>query len=257
MDPRPDCHQVGCDQHPPQALTYKQLTILRIVFQAFIMDIQQSLLHGGEFWLSPFYLTLRLPEGDEAWFCPSLETWLRRARPAELEMPDFLSALKLFWNSQTITKAPRTLPRAVKLLMYGILALAHDMKHRNDNSFSSRTAYTSEALGSRVSRSFQTWLQWWDQTCHQPHLETIYLWRNCACAFRLGHTLYEVNASDWRILVGVDSIDGRRVASAEYGRAKRNIRNWARSERAGLGLRSEWSFIFEISHLVSWVIIDG
>lgn len=117
------------------------------------------------------------------------------------------------------------------------------MKHRNDKSFSNKIAYTSEALGSRVSKSFQQWLQWWEETSQQPQMETVHLWRNCACMFRLGHTLFEVGASEWRILAGVDLIESKRVVASEYARTKRNIKAWSTSERSKVGVSCECSVV--------------
>ncbi|KAL4724521.1 hypothetical protein ACLX1H_007962 [Fusarium chlamydosporum] len=182
---------------------------------------------------------VRIPTSDDAWFCPSYDTWLPHSQLITVQAPDFLPALKSFWNSSIIKHTPSTFPRAVKWLMYGILAVAHDMKHRNDKSFSNKIAYTSEALGSRVSKSFQQWLQWWEETSQQPQMETVHLWRNCACMFRLGHTLFEVGASEWRILAGVDLIESKRVVASEYARTKRNIKAWSTSERSKVGVSSK------------------
>lgn len=223
---------------------------LRIIFQTLILDIQQALLHGGDVSLSPFSLNLQLPESDDAWFAPTLEQWWRVRESLPTSPPQFLSILKSFWNSSNIMPTPSTFPRGCKVLMYGILAIAYDMRRRDDNSFSEKSLYSLESLGTRVGKSFEKWLLWWNQTYNHPHMETIHLWRNCACIFRLGHTLYEVGTSEWRIMAGNDNIDGKRIGSKEYTRAKRKIKAWTKQDRAHVGLASQYH-----SCLLGWRLV--
>jgi hypothetical protein len=212
----------------------------RLVFQTFILDIQQTLLHGGDVSLNPFSLNIRLPDSDDAWYATNPEKWAAIYESQPTEPPYFLALLKSFWNSSTIKPAPSTFPRGCKALMYGILSIAYDLRRRDDNSFLQKLLYSPESLGVKVRKSFEKWLQWWDQTYNHPQMETVHLWRNCACVFRLGHTLYEVGTVEWRAIAGEDIIDGRRIGATEYLKAKRKIKAWVKQERAKIGLSCMW-----------------
>lgn len=187
--------------------------------------------------LSPFSINLHLPENDDIWFAPTLEKWLQVQASISSSPPKFLAILNTFWNSSIIRPTPSTFPRGCKVLMYGILGIAYDLRRRDDRSFSETSSmYSLETLGVRVRKSFEKWLQWWDETHNHTHMETIHIWRNCPCVFRLGHTLYEVGANEWRTVAGVDVVDGRRIGSRDYISAKRKIKAWSQQVRARVGL---------------------
>lgn len=242
----------GCDFIPSSFVALKQWTAYflqrpawrltfcsRIIFQTFILDVRQAYLHGGDVSLHPFSLNSRLPESDDAWFAPTLSRWVQLHETLPTPTPEFLPILRRFWNTSAIKPTPYTFPRGCKVLMYGILAIAYDLRRRDDNSFSAKTLYSLDSIGGRVHKSFEKWLQWWEQTYNHPQMETIHLWRNCACVFRLGHTLYEVGASEWRIIAGVDIIDGKCIKAVDYMRAKRKIKLWVKQDRAMTGLARE------------------
>ncbi|RDW56975.1 hypothetical protein BP5796_13042 [Coleophoma crateriformis] len=214
----------------------REQTMIRIIFQTFILDVQLAYLHGRDISLNPFSLKSRLPESDDVWFAPTLDKWAQTQRSIPTQTPEFLSILRSFWNTSVIKPTPYTFPIGCKVLMYGILAIAYDLRRRDDNSFSAKTLYSLESVGGRVHKSFDKWLQWWEQTYNQPQMESIHLWRNCACVFRLAHTLYEASASEWQILAGADTIDGKSITAVDYMRAKRKIKAWAKQSRATTGL---------------------
>ncbi|RDW56660.1 hypothetical protein BP6252_14073 [Coleophoma cylindrospora] len=228
----------------------REQTMIRIIFQTFILDVQQAYLHGRDISLNPFSLKSRLPESDDVWFAPTLDRWAHTKGSIPTQTPEFLSILRSFWNTSVIKPTPYTFPIGCKVLMYGILAIAYDLRRRDDNSFSAKTLYSLESVGGRVHKSFEKWLQWWEQTYNHPQMESIHLWRNCACVFRLAHTLYEASASEWQIVAGADTIDGKSITAVDYMRAKRKIKVWAKQSRATTGLALAATIIKEkLSHL--------
>jgi hypothetical protein len=75
----------------------------RLIFQAFILEVQHAILHSGEMCMSPFELNLELPCSEEAWIAEDVDTWLHALSENERHgqasgQQRFLSVLKQFWN---------------------------------------------------------------------------------------------------------------------------------------------------------------
>ena len=164
-----DDHTVRADAIEPRELSLI-IDNDRLVFHVFILDVQHSLLHGSDISLSPFILNIQLPESDDSWFAPDLASWSRSQGSINTSPPLFLTILKAFWDSSTIKAAPNTFPRGSKVLMYGILAIAYDLRRRNDNSFSTKSAHNLDVLATKVNKSIATWLSWWEQTNSHPRM---------------------------------------------------------------------------------------
>ena len=214
-------------------------TMKRLVFHTFILDVQHVILHGGDMCMSPFELNLQLPHSEAAWATDSVDTWAAALRKTSTEPPQFLTMLKQFWNaSSTAHRLPQAYPGDSTVILYGIMSIACDMKRRDDHTFSARPKDSLSALNGKLLKSFESWVSWWDRNREPLGLE-IFVWRNCSCMLRLAYTLYEIGPVELQAAGGRDVVEGKHIGMAEYARAKRKIRAWAREERALLAVSSK------------------
>lgn len=214
-------------------------TMKRLIFQTFILDVQHVILHGGDMCMSPFELKLQLPHSEAAWSTDSVDTWAAALRKTSTEPPQFPSMLKQFWNaSPTAHRLPQAYPGDSTVIMYGIMSIACDMKRRDDHTFSVRPKDSLSALNGKLLKSFESWVSWWDRNREPLGLE-IWVWRNCSCMLRLAYTLYEIGPVELQAAGGRDLVEGKHIGTAEYARAKRKIRVWAREDRALLAVSSK------------------
>jgi hypothetical protein len=149
--------------------------------------------------------------------------------------PRFLAVIKRFWNSSTKPQFPLPCPRTSRIIMYGIVSIACEMRLRDDNQFSGKTRDAILSLNSRVRKSFESWLTWF-ATAKNFRFDVVPWKRNCPCMFRLAHTLYEITSVDLQTVAGKEVIEGRRVRPSDYTKSKRKVKTWVKEERALIGL---------------------
>jgi len=186
--------------------------------------------------MSPFQLNLELPCCDKAWWANSVEEWRDALAEESQGSQRFLPVLKQFWNSSARNQPPYSYPRDSKVVMYGIISIASEMRRREDNSFSLTPKENLFSLSSRVQKSFEGWVAWWGSNLINLGLETFSFWRNCCCMFKVAHTLYEVGAVDLQMIAGKEVIEGVRRRPPDYARSQRKIRRWVKQEYALVGV---------------------
>ncbi|THW15833.1 hypothetical protein D6D24_04752 [Aureobasidium pullulans] len=78
----------------PDTLTYehwykwiKAESLKRIIFQTFVLDVQQTVLFGGKSSMSPFEIELNLPWGVSVWTADSLADWRISMRDSPQKPP--------------------------------------------------------------------------------------------------------------------------------------------------------------------------
>jgi hypothetical protein len=233
--------------------------------------------------MSPFELDYNLPCGDELWFAESVEEWkdliLQEKQEEEAHgSHHYLTMLKIFWNRAprvSFTSGPAhagqvsvavnsihnileqshpqgktplfAFSRGSRIIMYGILAIAWDIRHRSDTDFCrfvqrhknyrdkllSKSDWTSTELSSHIEKSVEEWVSWWTSQVLSLSLKHVaYTWRNCPCMFRLAHTLYEIGSLDLQIISGREIIEGKKVKTSEYLSSRRRIKQWVRQNSA-------------------------
>lgn len=195
--------------------------------------------------MSPFELHLQLPYSEDAWCSDNVTEWVTAIRKKSKPPVLFLTMLKQFWNSSYSThRLPQACPGDSKVVLYGIMSIACDMRRRDDNTFSARPKDSLSSLNAKVLKSFESWVMWWDRYRAPMDLE-IYLWRNCTCMLRLAYTLYEIGPVELQAAAGRDNVEGKRIGTADYARAKRKIRAWAKEERSMLAVTKAASIIHD------------
>lgn len=210
-------------------------TIRRLVMQTFIADVKNAILHGGDVTMTPFELNLRLSFSEDAWYAKNHQDWAHFLRARSGEQVSFITMLKRSWNPQSFTQNPDKLPRGSKIIMYGLVSIAHELSRREDNSLSSRSNLSLLSLGRTVKQSLDQWEASWGKMTVRRGLQS-YAWRNCTCVLRLSHTLYEIGPVDLQTVAGKEIIEGKRRGAADYAHSRRKIRQWAKQDRALLGV---------------------
>lgn len=209
------------------------------------------LLHGSELRFSAFKLNFVPPCEDELWYATSSEAWSALRQDAESSRwnpkdHNFLNMLRHFWknapdypltsrssssSAEPLYKTDTMFPafafsRVSRMILYGILALAWDLRRRRDTRLlpfqpAARPRRGEDLstvdLSTHVHNSFQEWISWWTSQTLSLSLKHVALtWRNCVCMFRLAHILYEIGSADLQIVAGRKTIEGRRVKHGEF-----------------------------------------
>lgn len=240
--------------------------------------------------MSPFELDYSLPCEDELWFAESVGDWrevyLKRKHDEDARgSHNYLALLKKFWNhapaifstiqaetgqvgtelhgmhkasgeGQSHGKAPAfAFSRGSRIVMYGVLAIAWDIRQRSDTrlfhfverhqSFRGKAPpkgeWTSTELSSHVEKSVEDWVSWWTSGIISLSLKHVaYTWRNCPCMFRLAPILYEIGPHNLQIMSGRECFEGRRVKTSEYLSSRRKIKQWVKEESALNGVAGEF-----------------
>lgn len=190
--------------------------------------------------MTPFELNLRLPFSEDTWYATSATEWaqLFTGKTEEAEPVAFLPMLKKSWNPQSTKILTETLPRGASIIMYGLISIARELCHREDNSLSNRSSNSLVWLGSKTRRSFEIWEASWKKVPAPLGLKS-FAWRDCLCVVRLAHTLYEISPMDLQTVAGKEVIEGKRRGAADYAQSKRKLRLWAKHDRASLGASCE------------------
>ncbi|KAK5054587.1 hypothetical protein LTR84_001478 [Exophiala bonariae] len=209
----------------------------RLILQTFALDVKHAILHGGEVSMTPFELNLRLPFSEDTWYATSATEWaqLFMGIKEEAEPVSFLPMLKKSWNPHSTKILNETLPRGASIIMYGLISIARELSHREDNSLSSRSSNSLIWLGHKARRSFEIWEASWKKVPAPLGLKS-FAWRDCLCVVRLAHTLYEISPMDLQTVAGKEVIEGKRRGAADYAQSKRKLRLWAKHDRASLGV---------------------
>ena len=171
-----------------------------------------------------------------------MEVWRTAVVEEEQGPQRFLPVLKQFWNSSARNQLPYSYPRDSKIVMYGIISIASEMRRREDNSFSLTPKESLFSLSSRMQKSFEGWVGWWGSNLINLSLEAFSFWRNCCCMFKVAHTLYEVGAVDLQMLAGKEVIDGVRIRPPDYAKSQRKIRRWVKQEYTLVGVSCEFQY---------------
>jgi hypothetical protein len=198
--------------------------------------------------MTPLELNLAVPASDPVWFAEACERWIAalknpQSSDSSPEPPRFLNMLKRFWNSSTSQQLPLLGPRGSRIIMYGIMSIACEMRLRDDNAFAGKTRNGTSSLGLQVRKSFEAWMAWLTlgKDFIVNGIAVPDLKGNCRCMFRLAHTLYEITSIDLQTVAGKDIIEGKRIRASDYNRSKRKVRIWAKEERALVGLSCKFS----------------
>lgn len=186
--------------------------------------------------MSAFELNIELPSSENVWFSPTFEKWKECIAEIQQRSQRFLPVLKQFWNCSSWNQLPFSYPRDSKVVMYGILSIASEMRHREDNSFSLTPKDSLSSLSSRVQKSFEGWVGWWGSNLINRELGTFFSWRNCSCLFKLAHTLYEIGPVDLQMIAGKEIIEGRRMRPPNYAKSQRRMRKWVKQGYALVGV---------------------
>lgn len=160
--------------------------------------------------MTPFELNLRLPFSEDAWYATSATEWaqLFRGTTEVAEPVSFLPMLKKSWNPHSTKILTEALPRGASIIMYGLISIARELSHREDNSLSNRSSNSLVWLGHKTRRSFEMWEASWKKVPAPMGLKK-FAWRDCLCVIRLAHTLYEISPVDLQTVAGKEIIEGK------------------------------------------------
>lgn len=225
----------------------KAESIKRIVIQTFVLDVQQTILFGASSSMSAFEINLDLPCGEEAWTADTLSDWQVAMQARPQKPPLFLDMLKQFWNlprnSKSVNIAAAN-PGDARAILNGVVSIASETWRRHQDAFASRPSDKDPSVSSRIMASFQRWMFWWNGAARQFRVER-FDWRNCACFYRLAHTLCEVTSSDLQIVAGKATVEGRHVRANDYAKGRRRIRSWASTAAASVAVSETARMIME------------
>ena len=216
----------------------KTESLKRMVFQTFILDVQQTLLFGGNSSMSPFEINLDLPWGVPAWTADTLADWRISMRDSPHKPPLFLSMLKQFWNlpssgGRSIHIAAN--PGDARVILHGVVSIASETWRRHRDAFTSKPSDDVHSLSARIISSFENWMIWWNGDAKRFYVEK-FNWRTCPCFYRLAHTLCELGSADLQIAAGATEIEGRRIRPDDFAKAKRRAASWAATEAASVAV---------------------
>lgn len=206
-------------------------SLKRIVFQTFILDVQQTILFGENSSMSPFEINMRLPCAESLWIADTFDEWTALIRKTSQTPPFFLNMLKQFWNMPT-SKTSATIsagPGDARVVLHGVISIASETWRRRQDAYASKLGDAMNLHSARIITSFQSWIAWWNGDAKQYRL-TNFVWRNCHCLYSLAHTLCEITASDLQIVAGRSKIQGRQVTPNERARAIKKTRSWRTTE---------------------------
>lgn len=204
--------------------------------------MKDAYLFGGEPLISfKEMITLRIPTDlDAAWYAQTVDEWEAvQNRVSEGEAaPSFSSLLKSLWRpSQSLLSHDVFLTGSISV-MYGVLSVAREVTRREEGLATSRPAHNSTALYATVEQALAHWESAWQRTCANDDLP--WMIPTCTCLLQLARsTLYDISPVDLQIVAGKNFIEGKRKGPADYAKALRRIRSWAREERGRLGVASE------------------
>jgi hypothetical protein len=218
-----------------------------LAVQAFIADVKNALLFGSGDPIVTFrdMLNLQIPADlDAAWFAQTVEEWeaaVQRLDHSE-DSHSFVGLLKELWRPNQPTKQQDSNLSGSISLMYGILAVARQVVHREDTILSQRADCNASSLNVTVENSLALWEQAWRDSSLDSGLP--WMIPTCTCVLQLGRsTLYEISPADLQLVAGKATIEGRRKGPADYNKSLRKIRLWAREARGRRAVASERSFL--------------
>lgn len=227
----------------PDTLTYehwyewiKAESLKRIVFQTFVLDVQQTLLFGGKSSMSPFEIDLNLPWGVSVWTADSLADWRISMRDSPQKPPVFLNMLQQFWNlpsssGRSIHIAAN--PGDARVILHGVVSLASETWHQQRYAYISKPSGDIHSLRARIMTSFENWMIWWNGDARQFYVQE-FTWRTCQCFCRLAHTLCELSSADLQIAAGATEIEGKRTRPDDFAKARQRIACWASTRAASV-----------------------
>lgn len=192
-------------------------------------------------------LHLRIPADlDAAWYAQTVDEW--EAAVALLDLtkspPSFVDLLKELWQpGQPNAHKDVCLSGSISL-MYGILSVAREVVRREDTILSRRPSCNASSLSATVEQSLALWEQAWRKS--GIDIDLPWMVPTCSCVLQLGRsTLYEISPVDLQVVAGKAIIEGKRKGAADYSKALRRIRSWAREPR---GRRAVASAYMSLQH---------
>ncbi|THX80204.1 hypothetical protein D6D04_04711 [Aureobasidium pullulans] len=227
----------------PYTLTYehwykwiKAESLKRIVFQTFVLDVQQTVLFGGNSSMSPFEIDLNLPWGVSVWTADSLAEWRISMRDSPQKPPVFLKMLQQFWNlpsssGRSIHIAAN--PGDARVILHGVVSIASETWRQQRYAYISKPSGSIHSLRARIMTSFENWMIWWNGDARQFYVEE-FTWRTCQCFCRLAHTLCELSSADLQIAAGATEIEGKRTRPDDFAKARQRIACWASTRAASV-----------------------
>ncbi|KIW16538.1 hypothetical protein PV08_03726 [Exophiala spinifera] len=209
-------------------------SIKRLLLETFVLDIKQSILHGGELVLHPVDVHLTLPISEEAWYVNSAEDWADTLLQVIEQQPQLISILKDEWTISPLYRPKRLLTYS-NAVLHGMIAIAREKVKRSDNVFANKSSESLENVADIMRQYLVALESSKNQNQLSPSIRS-YLWRSCFCMARLAYTLYEVTAIDLQTVAGKNPIEGKFCGTSDYLKSKSRIRSWATQRRSLLGV---------------------